>query len=352
MTLDWIETPALIVDLDIFEENIRIMKGFVEEAGFILRPHYKSHKCPYIARLQIKEGAKGITCAKLSEAEDLVFSGIEDVLIANQITQPSKIAQAAYLAGCCRLTVCVDCAVNIKALEAAASIQGTIIHCLVEYEVGMNRCGVATTEDFLALARQIDACTHLVFEGIQAYAGHLSHEMDYETRKNESEAVESRLKELKECLERVGLPAKEVSGNSTGTVEFCLRGSAFTEMQAGSYLFMDSSYGKMQLVFKNALFLLTQVISINPKRVVVDGGMKSISVDQAMPFFREYPGIPVKLSEEHATMPNPGGIEMGNRLLLIPGHCCTTVNLHDFIYLVRNGKVVDRVSVISRGKSI
>jgi len=352
MILDRIETPALVLDMDLFEENVRTMKAFLEGKNLSIRPHYKSHKCTYIAHRQLSDGAKGICCAKISEAEDLVFSGIDDVLIANQIISPSKIARAAYLAGCCRLTVCVDNADNIAKLEAAAGFEGSVIHCLVEYEIGMNRCGVATPEDFLAQARQIAASSHLVFEGIQAYAGHLSHEADYERRRIESEKVEQRLRELKEHLEREGLPAREVSGGSTGTVEFRPRDSVYTEIQAGSYLFMDNSYGKLNLKFKNALFLATQVISVNSRQVIVDGGMKSISVDQAAPSFRDYPGVPAKMSEEHASMSNPGGLKIGDRLLMIPGHCCTTFNLHDFLYLVRNGKVIDRIPVTSRGKSI
>ena len=351
MTIDWIETPALILDMDICEENIRTMKGFLEEKKYALRPHYKSHKSPYIAHLQIREGAKGICCAKLSEAEDLVFSGIQDVLIANQITDRSKIARLAYLAGCCRLTVCVDRADNVAALEAAAKLQGTTIHCLVEYEVGMNRCGVNTPQEFLALAKQIDASPHLVFDGIQAYAGNLSHEENYENRKLGSEKVERSLRELKEYVEQNGLAVKEISGTSTGTLEFRHQDSVFTEIQAGSYLFMDAAYNALKLKFKSALFLLTQVISINSNWVIVDGGMKSISVDQYKPVFRDYPDLPVRVSEEHSKMPNPGGVKMGDRLMMIPGHCCTTFNLHNYCYLVHNGKVVDRIPIISRGKS-
>ena len=352
MTIDWIETPALILDMDLCEENIRTAKKFLEGKKYALRPHYKSHKSPYIAHMQIREGAKGICCATLGEAEDLVFSGIQDVLIANQVIDQTKIARLAYLAGCCRLTVCVDRADNVVALEAAAKQRGTTIHCLVEYEVGMNRCGVNTHEDFLALAKQIDASPNLVFEGIQAYAGNLSHEEDYETRRLESEKVERSLRELIECLKREGLQVREVSGTSTGTLEFLYQDSVFTEVQVGSYLFMDVAYNALNLKFKSAAFVLTQVISINPNWVIVDGGMKSISLDQYKPIFRDYPNLPVKMSEEHSKIPNPGGVKIGDRLMMIPGHCCTTFNLHDYFYLVRDGKVMDRIPVTSRGKSL
>lgn len=353
MNILQLETPALILDLDAFEENFRIMKQFTDASGVRLRPHYKSHKCTWIAHQQIAAGAKGITCATLSEADDLAQAGIEDILIANQMPQLSKVSRIAYLAGCCRLTVCVDNAENIAALEAAAALENTTIHILIEYDVGMKRCGVLEPEEFIRLAKQVAACPHLVFDGIQAYAGHLSHEKDYEKRKRDSEWVERRLQDLKRRVEAAGLSVKEVSGTSTGTVEFRHPNSVYTEMQAGSYIFMDKAYGLLNLQFKNALFLLTQVISVVGKeRIVTCGGMKSISVDQSMPAFVEFPDIPVKLSEEHTTLPYVAdGIKVGDRLRMLPGHCCTTMNLHSHIYLVRKDKVVDKREIVSRGKS-
>jgi 3-hydroxy-D-aspartate aldolase len=353
MRLTQLETPALILDLEVFEENIKIMKNFLDPSGLALRPHYKSHKSTAIAHHQIAEGAKGISCAKLSEAEDLVSSGIEDILIANQIVEPSKIARVANLAGCCYLTVCVDNADNIHAIEKAASSQGTIIHCLVELEVGMNRCGVDSFEKFYELAVLISKCPHLVFEGIQAYAGQLSHEVDYEYRKSEVERIEKKITELRNYLELKGLKVKEISGVSTGTVEFRREGSVYTEIQAGSYIFMDAAYNSLNLQFKNSLFVLTTVVSTNPNLIVADAGKKSVSVDQANPVFRGFPLCPVDMSEEHIAISIEGhNITLGDKLKLIPGHCCTTVNLHSHFYLIRNGRIVDKIPVTSRGKSL
>lgn len=353
MNLSNVETPALILDLDLFEENTRIMKAFTDASGVQLRPHYKSHKCPWIAHRQIAAGAKGICCATLGEAEDLARAGIEDILIANVVPQPSKIARIAHLAGCCRLTLCVDNAENVKALEAAAKLAGTKVHVLVEYDVGMKRCGVLEPEEFLRLARLADASPHLVFDGIQAYAGQLSHEKDYEKRKKDSEWVERRLRDLKTYVEDAGLTVKEVSGTSTGTVEFRPVNSVYTEIQAGSYIFMDKAYSLLNLKFRTALFLLTEVISVvGRERIVACGGLKSLSVDQSLPVFADYPDIPAALSEEHCTLPHvPEGIRVGDRLKIIPGHCCTTVNLHDRMYLASAGRVVDSLEIVSRGKS-
>ena len=353
MKLNNMETPALIVDMDLLEENARIMNKILEKSGISLRPHYKSHKCPHLAHLQIKLGAKGITCAKLSEAEDLILSGIDDVLIANQITMPSKISRVAYLAGCCHLTVCVDKADNIAALETAAAFENTTIHCLVEYEIGMNRCGVKTPEEFLALAKQIESSPHLFFEGIQAYAGNNSHELNYEVRKGRSEESELRIRELIDYVKRAGLTIKEVSGDGTGTAEFRKPGTVYTEVQAGSHLFMDQAYGAMNLSFKSSLFLLVQVINISGNWVITDGGRKSISVDSANPIFRDYPNVPIRVNDEHSLIPlEHCRAAVGDRLLMVPAHVCTAFNLHDWVYLVRNEKVIDRVPITSRGKSI
>lgn len=353
MRLESIKTPALILDLDLFEKNVRIMKSFIESAGLVLRPHYKSNKCTEIARMQIASGAKGITCAKLSEAEDLVDAGIEDVLIANQIVDVTKLARVAHLSKCCYLTICVDSAENIDALEAAAAIENSTIHCLIEYEIGMNRCGVKTPEHFCELAKKISLCPHLSFEGIQAYAGHLSHEENFEVRKAESEKVEQRLFELYHYAESKGHKIKEVSGASTGTVEFRNKGSVYTEIQAGSYIFMDTAYNALGLIFTNSLFVLSEVISVNNQYMITDAGRKSISVDQKMPVFKDFPHLDVRISEEHCTIPSAGiNASIGDKFFIIPGHCCTTVNLHDAIYMIRQNKVINRVPITSRGKSI
>ncbi|MDR0479530.1 MAG: alanine racemase, partial [Burkholderiaceae bacterium] len=257
MKISEMETPALILDLDKMRKNIHAMQELVATCGIPLRPHYKSHKCPQVAHWQMEAGAIGMTCAKLGEAEDLVNSGIKDILIANQIIHPAKFARLAYLAKVCHLGVCVDHEENIYNLEKAVALAGSTLYCLIEYEVGMHRCGVDTKEEFLRLAKIINASPHLVYEGIQAYAGHMAHWKDYETRKDGSHQVDLRVKELIDYLTEHGLPPKKVSGISTGTSMFKFKG-IYNEMQAGSYLFMDGAYGEMNLNFINALFILSE----------------------------------------------------------------------------------------------
>lgn len=352
MRLEQLETPALILDMDIFDANQERMMKYIDDLGVTLRPHYKSNKCIAIVHEQLKKGAKGVTCAKLSEAQDLIEAGVEDVLIANQITEPEKIARVASLAKCCKLGVVVDQSQNIRDLEAAASLQNSTIYVLAEYEIGMKRCGVQTKEELLTLANEINACEHLVFEGIQAYAGHLSHETDAEKREVESNKIEERLWEARNYLVGNGIQVNEVSGSSTGTIANRKKGTPYTEIQAGSYVFMDVAYNKLNLEFKNSLFILTTVISKGNNQTITDAGRKSASVDQENPVFYGYEDVAVNCSEEHAKVSNEYVDKpLGEKLKLIPGHCCTCMNQNKYLYMVRDGKVIDKVPITSHGKS-
>lgn len=256
MRAEHLETPAILINRPVFDSNMEKMARLLAPLKVALRPHYKSHKSTDIAHLQVRAGAKGITCAKVAEAEDLALAGIEDILIANQITEKSRIARVAYLAKGCRITVCVDQSQNIRDLEQAAAVEGSTIHCLVEYEVGMGRCGVTTHEAFRDLAMEVMACPHLVFDGVQAYAGQLSHEMDGTRRAEEAQRIETELQSLLADLKKWQIPVKEVSGASTGTVELRKEDTVYTEVQAGSYLFMDATYRQMGLRFENSLTVL------------------------------------------------------------------------------------------------
>lgn len=352
MKISQIETPALILERSLFDENFRTMQTLLEKTNMVLRPHYKSHKCPTIAKLQIAYGAKGITCAKLSEAEDLAEHGVEDILIANQITQSEKLGRVAALARKCRLTVCVDAEENVLSLERAMAALDSKLYCLVEYDVGMKRCGVDSHEEVLELAKCISAQPHLEFEGVQAYAGNLSHEGSLAARQTGTDLIEKDLCSLKAKLTTAGLPPKEITGGSTGTVETKSGESIYTEMQCGSYIFMDRAYRDMELCFQNALFLLTTVISTKPDRIVTDGGVKSLGMDQGDPVFVGYEGYPIVMSEEHGQVAVPGHhCHINDKLRYIPGHCCTTVNAHDRIYVIDDENVVDIWPVVSRGKS-
>jgi len=350
MKLSGITTPALVLDLNIFKANAKEMEKLLAGSTLQLRPHYKSHKCASIAAWQVKNGAVGMTCAKLSEAEDLCDAGIENILIANQIVDPVKIRRLADLAGNCHLTVCVDNKENIDALSDAAENAGNTIYCFVEYDLGMERCGVVTKEAVLTLAKYIGEKKNLVFAGVQAYAGHLSHMEDENQRKAITAEKEQNLRKLISYLEENGVCVNTLSGGSTGTAEIKAKAGLYTELQAGSYLFMDATYGTLNLPFQNALFLLTTVVSQREGLTVVDAGVKTCGVDQGMPVPRAGSVAHIVASEEHFQLHGYTGNEkVGQKLMLIPGHCCSTVNLHDKIYVVDGDMVIARIPVTARG---
>lgn len=350
MQIDRIKTPALLIDADAFERNGERMRALLSGSSLSLRPHYKSHKCAEIARMQIEAGAIGITCAKLSEAEDLVDAGIEDVLIANQVVEESKISRLCQLAKDARITVCVDNAENIAALSRAAVAADATLYCLVEYDIGLQRCGVLTHAEVIELAKKVKAADGLVFDGVQAYAGHLSHEVDSALRVSETKRRSEDLRTLLSKLKDSDCEARVLSGGSTGTSQIKAREGVYTELQAGSYLFMDSTYAELDIPFENSLYLLTTVLSVRDGLAIVDAGVKSCGVDQGMP--RIYGGGAREISacEEHFQIFDPERqYRVGEKILLIPAHCCSTVNLHDKLYMTREGKVCSRISVSARG---
>lgn len=349
-------TPALIADNDIISQNMTSMAGILSGNSVQLRPHYKSHKCAALAHRQIASGAIGMTCAKLSEAEDLIFSGIDDILIANQVVEPVKIDRLARLAGLCHLTVCVDDIENATAFSQAAVHAGTTIHCLVEYDIGMNRCGVRTQEQHLEVATAISALPNLEYNGIQAYAGYASHMVSTEEREDITRANEHRVVTLTKYLRDHGLEARIISGGSTGTSSIKAKDNIYTELQAGSYLFMDSTYNRLDVPFKNSLFILTTIVSRNENTIIMDVGAKGLGADQDAPIVLDkdkniIPGR-VELNEEHLKLYDSGwDAKIGEKALVIPGHCCTTVNLYDWIYLYSGESLTERLAVTARGKS-
>ena len=350
MKIDQLPTPVLLLEESLFNKNRQTMKNIIAGSKLQLRPHYKSHKCAAIAHMQMADGAKGMTCAKLDEALDLADSGIEDILIANQITDPSKIVRGAILADSCRLTVCMDNEENIDAWERAAAYVRTRVHCLIEYEIGMRRCGAASEDEVLRLAEKIASCPHLVFDGIQAYAGHISHMESESARRSMAAENNRKISSLLARLSQAGAAFTTVSGGSTGTAAIKAKDSPYTELQAGSYLFMDACYARLSLPFENSLTLLSTVVSAKNGLTVIDAGIKSCGIDQGMPEPLDFAVCEVSASEEHFQLSHTGEKRsIGERIRLVPAHCCSTVNLHDRIYVVDGEKVVDRLSVTARG---
>ena len=348
-----LETPALLIDLDAIERNIQTMQQYLLGKKARLRPHFKTVKISSLTKMQLAAGAKGATCAKLGEAEALVDAGINDVLIANQIIWPSKMQRLAELCGRARMCVAVDSLQNAKDLSEACKHAGTTLYCLVEIDSGAHRCGVRSIADGVALARAIHTLDNLVFEGIQAYEAHIMLKPEEEVRKDGFAESLDIVRAFRDALIQNGLSVNEISGGGTGTYAYTGDNDVFTELQAGSYLYMDARYGKLGLPFENAQFVLATIISKHPGVAFTDAGLKVFGMDNGNPVpvgFEEYA---IKLNEEHGRIDDPKDeFKVGQQIAFIPGHCCTTVNLYDRAYGVRNG-VVERIfTVDGREKSV
>ena len=356
-----IQTPCLIIDLDAFEENVATMRDRCSELDIKLRAHGKMHKSADVARYQIEHGgAVGVCAQKVAEAEAFVRSGIEDVLVTNQVRDPFKIDRLARLAGQAKVSVCVDDLDNIADLSAAAQKHGTTIGVIVEIDCGAGRCGVEPGGAVVPIAQAAAEAPGLEFLGLQAYHGSSQHLRDYADRQATIDTVITMVRDCIAALKQSGLECAVVTGAGTGSYAFEGSSGVYNEIQCGSYAFMDADYqrihdehGKPITEFRNALFILTSIMShVKADRAICDAGLKAQSVDSGLPvvFGRddvEY----LKCSDEHGVIADPqGALKINQRLRLIPGHCDPTCNIHDWFVGVRNGRVECLWPVTARGK--
>ena len=349
-----LDTPALVLDVDVLQDNIERMASFLAGKEARLRPHSKTHKCAEIARLQLAAGAIGITCAKVGEAEAMA-SVAPDILIANQIVGATKIARLMELRRRSDVMVAVDNAENVAELAEAAASAGVTVRILVEVAVGMGRCGVTSPEAALALAQQVDKAKALRFAGIMGYEGHAVMLPDPEQRQATAAAAMAQLLAAKAYIEEHGLQVGIVSGGGTGTYRTTGTYPGVTEIQAGSYATMDGRYSTIVPEFKPALTVLATVISLPvPGRAITDAGMKSITPEFGMPPVLQPEGLQtVKLSEEHGILEGEGTakLHLGDKVELLPSHGCTTINLYDRYQLVQGERVIGTWTVDARGRS-
>jgi D-serine deaminase-like pyridoxal phosphate-dependent protein len=351
-----IDTPALVIDLDVMERNIEKMAEYFKGKASNLRPHFKTHKCVEIMKLQLAAGAVGSTCAKVEEAEVLVDGGVtENILIANQIVTKHKISKLMALNQKAEVMVCVDNPENVNALAAAAVSSGVKLGVFVEVDIGMSRCGVNTVEEAVTLAKQVYQADGLIFKGLQGYEGHLVHLSNVEERKAATHKDLQKLLDTKVILMDAGIEVGLIDSGGTGTYNITGDFPQIDEIQAGSYLFGDVSYLRVLQDFSPSLTLLTTVVSRCSKELIItDMGLKAASTDQALPEPISVKGLTVrKLAEEHCYIDVKNtdiDIKVGDQISLIPGHVCTTVNLHDRYIGVRNGRVEVVWPITGRGK--
>ena len=357
--LEEVDTPALVLELDAFERNLRSLADAVSGRKVRVRAHAKTHKCPEIAKRQIAAGAIGVCCQKVSEAEAMVEAGIADVLVTNEVVGAPKLERLAALAKRARIGVCADDAGNVRDLEAAAARAGAALDVYIELEVGMRRCGVAPEEPALALAHEIAGCRHLRFAGLQAYQGRAQHLRAMSERRAAIDAAAVAARTTRELIEQAGIRCPVVTGAGSGTFMLEIESGAWDEIQPGSYVFMDADYARNEWVaplprFEHSLFVLATVMSRpGAGLAVVDAGLKASSVDSGMPTVWQRPGLAcTRMSDEHGCLEiGPGAAvpRLGEKLLLVPGHCDPTVNLYDWYVCVRGGVVEAIWPITARG---
>jgi D-serine deaminase-like pyridoxal phosphate-dependent protein len=356
MPRDEIDTPVLLVDLDALEHNIEKLAAHFTAAGKNLRPHTKSHKTPTIASKQLEAGAIGITCAKVGEAEAMADAGIIDILIANEVIGAKKIQRLMDLAARCDIMAAVDNPQNLADLDAAAAQANVRPRVLLEINIGHNRCGITPGDAAVALGRQAAACTHLRFAGIMGYEGHVVDLEDKQERESGAHQCIQRLVDTRADLEQAGLDVEIVSASGTGDYYISTTYAGVTEVQAGSYALMDAAYGKLDLGFHHALSVLTTVTSRpSPEQVITDAGLKSLTPEHGVPEIKNRDDLFCEaLSEEHGRLRTTSGhgtdLAVGDILEFVPGHGCTTINLHDHLYVIRNNRLVEIWEIAGRGK--
>jgi 3-hydroxy-D-aspartate aldolase len=358
--LEDVHTPALIVDLDAFERNVKRMGEFAKKMGVRHRAHAKTHKSADIARIQIElGGAIGVCCQKVSEAEALVAGGVKDVLVSNQVVDPKKIDRLAQLAGKARAIVCVDDLDAVDNLSKAAQKHGTTIECLVEIDCGAGRCGVQWGEPVVRLAKKIAGASGLKFSGLQAYQGAAQHIREYQERRSMIDAAIEQVADTVAMLRVEGLECPIVGGAGTGSYYFEGNSGIYNEMQCGSYIFMDADYqrvedekGELIHEFENSLFIWTSIMSkTKTDKAICDAGLKAQSVDSGLPTIYGRSDIQyIKCSDEHGVIADPNNVlRLNDKLKLVPGHCDPTCNVYDWYVGIRNGKVECLWPVTARG---
>jgi D-serine deaminase-like pyridoxal phosphate-dependent protein len=351
-----LDTPALLVDLDVMEANIARIIATCREYGVAWRPHSKAHKTPEIAKMQIAAGAIGITCAKLGEAEVMADAGIRDILIANQIVGPIKIGRLVQLAAHADPIVCVDGIENLIELDAAFRSAGKRLSVAIEVNIGMGRAGVEPGPPVVALAHEIRSRPGLRFVGVVGWESHATTIADpVEKERTVRDAVSTLTASAAACA-AAGHTVAVVSCGGTGTFPYCAQQPGVTEVQVGGAIFSDMHYlTHYHVDFAPALTVLATVTSRpTATRIVVDAGKKTMSGDAAMPAPRALPPTSaVKLSAEHAKIelehPNTAPV-VGDKIEFVVGYSDTTVHLHEEIVGLRGGRVESVWRIAGRGK--
>ncbi|MBL8826413.1 MAG: DSD1 family PLP-dependent enzyme [Planctomycetaceae bacterium] len=354
---DDLDTPALCLDLDVMDENIRLISAACRAKGVNWRPHVKGHKVGSIGKAEVDAGALGLTCAKLAEAEIMAAAGVKDLLIANIVVGPHKMARLVELRKIADPIVTVDHIDQVLPVSRAFQPTGMSCRVIIEVDIGLGRVGVLPGEPTLQLAQQIRALPGITFAGIMGYEGHLLTIADPVEKQTQIHEALDRLVTTKQMLEANGCACPIVSCAGSGSYQISITHPGITEVQAGGAIFMDVFYREKCGVqgLGNALTLVTTVNSRPaPDRAIIDAGRKSMNIEVDVPQIKGRPDIAIeRLSAEHGQLklqPSAQSLKIGDRLEIIPGYEDLTVALHDQFYAFRSGKLAKIIPIEGRGK--
>jgi len=355
-------TPALVVDREALDRNIARMAAFAAARGIALRPHAKTHKSSHIGQRQIAAGAVGLCCAKLGEAEALAKEGLNNLHLTSPVVTPDGIARLTVLnRSIDRLSVVADHPDNVRLIGDAARGAAKSLKVFIDVDPGAGRTGVRSPDAAVALAQAIAGSENLALGGVQFYCGSQQHIESYGDRRAAIADCTDYLRTVLDALTAAGFPIPVVTGGGTGTFMIDAELGVLTELQIGSYIFLDREYSDCDLsggdapTFEPSLMIDATVISANaPDHVTIDAGLKSLSPDAGPPTVIGAAADCVYrfMGDEHGAIFAGGALPtLGERVALMPGHCDPTVNLYDEYHVCEGGTVVETWPVTARGRS-
>jgi D-serine deaminase-like pyridoxal phosphate-dependent protein len=353
--IDKVSTPALIVYYETLIKNIKSMAKFAKENNMALRPHVKTHKCPKIGKLQLNAGAHGISVATVGEAEVFTQNGFEDILIANEVVEINQIKRLVELNKKSLIRVCVDSKKNINDLNQMAAKEGVKLEVRIELNVGMNRAGVTPGMPALELANNIKEKSNLTLIGLQTYEGHLTTMANIEQQKFQTEECMTMALETRDLLRNNGFDITTITARGSATYRFSAKVEGITEIQPGTYVFSDDHLHRVNTDFDIAATVLATVSNqMGNNEYTLDSGSKAVSKGDGKSIFKDYPKAKIgRVTEEHTEFKllSEDVLEIGKKIELIPAHICPTVNLYDFLTVIKKDGTVERWDILARGKN-
>ena len=358
MDYDWkndIPTPALVINYDVMQKNIDTMVKFARENNVNHRPHVKTHKCPIIGHLQLKAGCKGISVAKVGEAEVFAQCGIDDIFIANQVIDPTHIDRLVKLSKYIKIRCAVDSRKNILDIGRISVKNNTEVEVFLDINLGLGRSGVDAGEPALEMANFIKKTEGLKLVGLFGYEGHLGSMVNLEQKESMANECFKNMVDTRDLLNDNGFNVNHISTSGSSTYMYAAKYDGITEIRPGMYIFSDAHLHRVNPVFDYAATILATIQNqTGKKEFTTDAGTQAIATGDGKPVFKDFPKAKIRvMNEEHTQFKaiGAGDLEIGQKIQLIPAHICPTLNLYDYLHVVKNNEFIGKWRIYARGKN-